>query len=71
MKRAEALPCQQSTVANGPPPPASRPSVIGMFSDGHVRLRAIARLGDEAAAGGSDDDSADEYKPELEVGISW
>ncbi|CAN0334981.1 unnamed protein product [Pylaiella littoralis] len=29
------------------------------------RLRAIARLGDDAAAGGSDDDnSADEYKPE-------
>ena len=31
------------------------------------RLRAIARLGDDAAAGDSAEDSADEYKPEAEV----
>lgn len=32
------------------------------------RLRAIARLGDDAAAGDSeDDDSADEYKPDADV----
>lgn len=30
-------------------------------------MRAIARLGYDAAAGDSDDDSADEYKPDLEV----
>ncbi|CAM9881478.1 unnamed protein product [Ascophyllum nodosum] len=30
------------------------------------RLRAIARLGDDAAAGDSAEDSADEYKPEAE-----
>ncbi|CAM9663268.1 unnamed protein product, partial [Laminaria digitata] len=34
------------------------------------RLRAIARLGDDAEAGNSeDDDSADEYKPDAEDGV--